>query len=142
MNKRRILALASFLEKLPRKAVEHFDMGSWLHTEGIFFDPKDLTKGCGASACALGWATQMPSMRKLGLRLYEGRPILGTEAGFGAAQALFGLDREQAYYLFDAVGLPDHTYKDETPKQWAKRARRFVASGGEVPQLPQRKEGQ
>jgi hypothetical protein len=138
MNKRRILALALYLEQLPRKYAKRFKMGSWKSTNFAHIcgtETEDLTKSCGTTACALGWATQMPSMRRLGLHYDDGMPRLANgQYGFGAASKLFELTREQAFYLFDQERIGEFELnEDETPKQWAKRARKFVANGGKVP---------
>jgi hypothetical protein len=74
-------------------------------------------------------------MRRLGLHYDDGMPRLANGTyGFGAARKLFELTREQAFYLFDQERIGEFELnEDETPKQWAKRARKFVANGGKVP---------
>lgn len=103
--KRRLLALAAFLESLPP---ERFDYGTWAD---------DRKKGslCGTTACALGWACSMPAFRRQGLRLvwygvfgdaYPSDTVTG-ESGTGAACRVFGLSDAEAAYLF----LPEHNPK-------------------------------
>lgn len=106
--KRRLLKLADFLYELPptRFAYESWVGESW---EG----KPDLS--CGTTACAFGWATTIPSFRKLGLRLKpnrsEGRAHVtlkdfsGWSARFEnaprlAARKIFGLDTDEFEYLF------------------------------------------
>jgi hypothetical protein len=127
MNKRRLYTLIHFMEKLPRKYARRFDMNSWSDS-----DPPDgdlTAPGCATTACAMGWATAVPSFKKLGLRLEHGLPhIGGITGGYTAARKLFDLNDEEANHLFDSP-----TASDLTPKQWAKKARAFIKSGG-VPQ--------
>ena len=71
----------------------------------------DPNLSCGTTACALGWATTIEEFRKLGLYMHgherstsgivalrcpDGDPIYGE----CAAQELFGLTWDEAYYLF------------------------------------------
>lgn len=136
---KRLLALAGFLEKLPRK---RFDYSRW-----VGFDWKrkaDLS--CGTPACALGWATTMPRFRKLGLRLggdgcdvplpfLKGRAHLAvSEVG----EEIFGLDYPEFRYLFCPDSSVGWQFRDShpelsppldqaaTPKQVAKHFRKFV----------------
>jgi hypothetical protein len=139
--KQRLLALAELLETLPRK---RFDYGHWAGDE--WKGEADLS--CGTSACALGWATTMPSLRKLGLRLVKdssgwiavkllsknGTYMNDTEA----AHEVFGVSEKEFQYLFIPsdkyvnITLPElglNTYapgENATPKQVAKHIRKFV----------------
>lgn len=134
VSRARLLKLADFLEKLPRK---RFDYGRWV---GVDWDGKpDLS--CGTTACALGWATTIPSFRRLGLRL---RKLGGTVSVVelenddgqethwsAAAMNVFGLDANEAFYLFlpgfGLAGMKYHSPRhDATAKQVAKHIRRFV----------------
>jgi hypothetical protein len=147
MNKRRLYTLIHFMEKLPRKYARRFDMNSWSDS-----DPPDgdlTAPGCATTACAMGWATAVPSFKKLGLRLEHGLPhIGGITGGYTAARKLFDLNDEEANHLFDSLDEANHLFdspdeadhlfdspaaSDLTPKQWAKKARAFIKSGG-VPQ--------
>lgn len=134
---KRLLLLADFLEKLPRK---RFDYSSWVG-EG-WQGASDLS--CGTTACALGWAAVMPEFRRLGLRLVKGeRDVLGCmvmnhhvlnkktgSEGEDAAIEVFGLTWEQSCFVFN----PSYSYFDAmspdanaTPKQVARHIRKFVA---------------
>lgn len=127
MNKKRLLKLADFLETVPRK---RFDMQTWVGDE--WKGKEDLS--CGTSACAMGWATTIPSFRKLGLRLQRSyvwghSPAYGSRYGLDAAQKFFEIDLQTATLLF----APAKEYKDGsiskiTPKQVAKRIRKVVES--------------
>lgn len=132
-SNKRLLKLADFLEKLPRK---RFDYSTWVGSswEGA----PDLS--CGTTACALGWAATMPEFRRLGLRLEK---PLDREVGYitnrkldalypsVAAVATFGISEEEEQYLFEGKatleGFPDPPSQwDATPKQVAAHIRRFV----------------
>lgn len=120
----RLLKLAEFLEtKVPRK---QFDMRNWVGAS--WKGEKNLS--CGTTACAMGWATTIPSFRRLGLRLNrEGEVRLDPddsvlEDGFEAAERLFSITGFEAYELFSFVD-PDGYERKETPKQVAKRIRDF-----------------
>lgn len=131
---RRLETLATFLEtKVPRK---HFDMGSWVqHTSPAGDRTFVLPKGegltdCGAAACAFGWATTIPAFKRAGLRLKVSRRFNETDVTFGkardflAAQRFFGITEVEAERLFHPWAYAN---RDTTPKQVAKRIRKFVA---------------
>jgi hypothetical protein len=148
INKKRILNLADFVEKLPRN---RFGFASWVgHNWG---GKPDLS--CGTTACALGWATTMPEFSRLGLRLSKqiGVYLLNQpheEADYRlpyiqAADKIFGLAENEAELLFvpgpetddydEEIYYNDNDTKGETqlseaatPQQWAKHARAFVAN--------------
>jgi hypothetical protein len=122
----RLLKLADFLDKLPRRKFDYRLYG-------------EKTK-CGTVACALGWATQMPEFRRLGLKAkwvkdcwaeFRLIPVFYGEMGPGAACPVFGLTEDEAWFLF----MPAATLTADgdrspggnaTPKQVAKHIRRFV----------------
>lgn len=134
----RLLKLAAFLEKLPRK---RFDYASVV---GYDWQGKpDLS--CGTTACAIGWAAAMPQFQKLGLKL-DFDPVYGNsrlEGGvakgkYNPGTAIFEISDDEWDYLFqpgwnltDDAGtdlpLPVAPDADATPKQVAKHIRRFVA---------------
>lgn len=99
----RLELLADLLEKLPKG---RFDYTNWV---GDFWKGKeDLS--CGTTACALGWATTIPELRKLGLRMAKrggnGTVILkrqdpGEESGpLMAAMTVFNINQIDAMWLF------------------------------------------
>ena len=120
MNKRKVETLAKYMDEMPRREWKHFDM-RWFVRKGNGFDGKSVLTGCGTTACALGFATQIPSFRRAGLRLNEGYmpAFLGSD-GLEAAGAFFEPDAWQAHHLFGLFGFID------TPKKWAKYAREFL----------------
>lgn len=133
-SKRRLMALVTLLRKLPRK---RFNYATWVgHNWG---GKADLS--CGTVACALGWATTIPSLRRAGLRLeaystdeegrFDGTPVCGNHSDEDAAAIVFGITSDEAKRLFfpaipwfdsESSGLPD----EATPKQVAKIIERFV----------------
>jgi hypothetical protein len=132
MNKRRLLALARKLDTVP---VERFDISTWV---GMHWQGKpDLS--CGTVACALGWATTIPSFRRLGLRLIEGSVGLTgyvvllkdgykVASNISAAELLFDIDTRTAELLFmpsSYMAISRHV----TPKIVARRIRQLVEKG-------------
>lgn len=120
MNKKRLMKLVEFAEadKIPR---ERFGMGTFISYAPGTADGCTL-KDCGTVGCVLGWATEVPAFKRLGLRFLHGDLVLGHDVGLGAARALFDLDFEQSGALFDSY-LAETI---RTPKQWAKHARKCI----------------
>ena len=119
VSNRRLLKLAAFLEKLPRK---RFEYSYWVGTD--WKGKTDLS--CGTTACALGWATTIPEFRVAGLKLTQrGDPInyRAGATGFSAAQGIFGISWDQAHSLFMPSTEAEHK---ATPKYVARKIRRFV----------------
>lgn len=131
---RRLLKLATFLEKLPRR---RFDYGSWAGTD--WKGSSDLS--CGTTACALGWATTIPAFRRLGLKLVwadDGpdeypypRPVCHQHYSEEAATKVFNLNSEEARFLFLPLEVNSvQNWKSPgnraSPKQVARHIRRFV----------------
>lgn len=124
-GKRRLIKLAEFLEtaELPGK----FDMSEW-HRK----------TDCGTSACALGWATTIPSFRRAGLTL--GPSEVGTisipeydgHADLCAASAFFDIGWFDADNLFRPRDMNDLTGK-RGRKIVARRIRKLVAYSQEQP---------
>lgn len=121
MNKKRLLKWAEFLEtEVPPK---RFDMGVW--------GTGPLSK-CSTAACALGWATAIPSFRRAGLTTLptfdggfavEYRSNDGSTYGASAAEQFFGIRSDDAALITD----PAFYSTPPTPKQVAKRIRKLVA---------------
>lgn len=134
----RLIKVAELLEGL-KKAQFRFN-----HYVGEDWQGKpDLS--CGTTACAFGWATTIPSLRRLGLRLVPGNTFdtgypalkehlnslsyIGEEAIDLAAAKIFGLTAEETAFLF----IPGDVHRgysgldcDATAKQVAKHIRKFV----------------
>lgn len=119
---RRLLLLADFLAKLPP---ERFDYEVWVGRD--WKGAKDLH--CGTTACALGWATAVPELQALGLKLIhnyslaphggwvvnpklgvKGPLYSGDDPSFRAAEVTFGLDPEESIYLFSPDNEPPAEY--------------------------------
>jgi hypothetical protein len=138
MNARRLLLLADFLEKLPRK---RFYYGSWVGED--WKGKQDLS--CGTTACALGWAATLPSLRRAGLELRMSKHQNGYVAFRGmrgnrfepghhqslcAAAKVFAISLDDANQLF-AAPYPSRLDDDATPKQVARHIRKFVKEGSQ-----------
>ena len=141
---RRLLLLADHLDTLPKK---RFYYGSWVGDD--WKGKADLS--CGTTACALGWATTIPSFRRLGLRMTSRRPpsyadlvagadldgyvtAPGCSRSLSAAQDIFKLSYIEAEFLFIPGGKLDSfpaiqaaPANGATAKQVARHIRRFVA---------------
>jgi hypothetical protein len=111
-QRRNVETLARFLERhVPRRKLNM-----------QFFE--DIIAGCGTVCCALGWAVKVPTLRKHGLGQdkdpREFRPTLnGREIDpLDLAREAFGRDSWEALFTTHLGRI--------TPKQWAKRARRWL----------------
>jgi hypothetical protein len=104
VGNRRLLKLAELLESLPP---ERFDFSQYV---GDDYSGKSAQL-CGSTACALGWATTMPNLRRLGLRLGRTlgsycpvmtRPTAVRHYGHPdrVGAELFGLDPKDVLLLF------------------------------------------
>lgn len=107
--KRRLLQLVDKLRKLP---VKRFNYSTWVGKD--WAGASDLS--CGTTACALGWATTIPALRRAGLRLghLPGEDIdsfqpfaphmLGDTPSYDSAEyaaaEVFGLSLDEYEYLF------------------------------------------
>lgn len=121
---KRILKLADFMEKLPRK---RFNFAVFV---GENWQGKpDLS--CGTYACAAGWATTLPLFRKLGLVLdqFDNRVHLDNiSSTYESLGEVFGTSFGVTDRLFFPDNYEQSRLKDSaTPKQWARHARKIVA---------------
>jgi len=150
MNKRRLLKLAEFLEKLPRK---RFNYRRWVG--GDWGGAKDLS--CGTNACALGWATTIPTLRRAGLRLepyasnasktwgggyvtlaqptqrFRSLRSYGIGESIAAGAVAFDLTDVESMFLFSPFSRwspPVVPHGNATPKQVARHICKFVERGG------------
>lgn len=117
MNKKRLLKLADFLEKLPRKL---FDIG--IIREGTHTNLEEAME-CGTKACAVGWCpTVFPRLCKV----KESQIVSTTKRNlknFALARNLFDLNHVESAYLFTSNS-------DYSAKMTARRIRAFVERGG------------
>lgn len=125
-SKRRLMALAKLLRGLPRR---RFYYACWV---GLNWEGK-ANLSCGTSACALGWATTMPALRREGLRLVRssrgGIVRLGSREGIHAGARAFGISAREATFLFIPGQLMDGQWapwSGATNKEVAKHIESFV----------------
>lgn len=122
---RRLEKLCDLLENLPRK---RFDYSHWVGED--WQGKPDLS--CGTTACALGWATTIPSLRRLGLRLYKAedqsdQSEVQLNGKYESGQEVFGDD---TYGLFQPECPTVAGYSPgakATPKAVAKHIRKYIA---------------
>ena len=131
---RRLLKLAAFLDTVPPS---RFDYNQWVGEDWR----GDPALSCGTSACALGWATTMPTFRRLGLALRRVHG-LGTaevvmprvrvprtfDRSFTTGAKLFGISYDESRYLFSTLGDARKAWEVWTPNDVAEKIRRFVAA--------------
>lgn len=128
---RRLTKLADYMERLPKSAGRHFNMGSWFAHEGLHdhgLSPKQtITKRelslCGTTACALGWAATCPAFQRLGLGLRADDTVLlnGRVRDFPEiSRKVFDFDYSEGF-----EDLFIYMYAD-TPKEWAEKCRKFL----------------
>lgn len=125
--KNRLLRLADLVE-------EHEDRFDWSMWVGDDWEGKaDLS--CGTTACAMGWATTVPSLRREGLHLdKQGFPMMRNGEH---PRVLFGLTHEEYKAIFQGFTPvmadvpfyldPSRPMQKVTAKEWAKACRDFVA---------------
>lgn len=143
---KRLLELADTLDTIPRK---RFDFAVWVGDD--WQGAPDLS--CGTTACALGWATTIPSLKRAGLRLkrdngnrwsasdpwmHYGHVVTpNTDDSMRAAMEVFAITYDDAELLFSPSDpCYDHPKwygkkileENATPKQVASLIRRFVAA--------------
>lgn len=97
MNKKRLRILRDFLRRHADELA--IDMGCW--ADGI----RDGRPACGSAACAIGWASTIPSFRRDGFRLRDMTgemvmPIYGDARNWAAVERFFDVDVETANYMF------------------------------------------
>lgn len=120
VGNKRLLKLAAFLRTVPKKKFDYAQVISRT-AEGVY----DLS--CGSTGCALGWASAIPSFRRLGFRsTRHGRVFLKEDPGqawYPAVGAVFfGMSIDEASQLFS----PEDSEFNATPKYVAKKIERFV----------------
>lgn len=130
MQKKKLLKLADFLDKLPRKK---FDMSSFI------IKPNDgcnkISLKCKATACAFGWCPVVFPKSGFSIKVYDKRDksdtvvydvVYKNKTNCHAAALFFNITFDESMDLF----IPTHIVEGETPKQAAKRIRQFVKSDG------------
>lgn len=116
---------------------EQFNYRQWVGKD--WQGKSDLS--CGTKACALGWATTIPSLRKCGLRLQLGQTNSWGEKTWGTvvnikdtsvddpfeiAEKIFALTYEQSEHLFAPSLDSDVDESNFTARQVADKIEMFV----------------
>ncbi len=128
ITKKQFLTTRDKLLELARFLVEEvkpgwFNLASWA-------EPGFPKKKCGTTACSVGWATVC--FPKCGLKLYsDGNETLGlryrvddvVHLGFAAAAQFFGIDWNDAFWLFDPNS---YRYPHNKRKNVAKRLKEIA----------------
>lgn len=118
VGEERLLTLAKFLRE--QVDPKHFCINSFCD-----FRNNKTIKECGSTACALGWATQIPAFRATGFKqvsAHDFMPKFVSQYGFNAARVFFQLSPEDVIYLFSAI-----TPHLKTAKQVARAIEQLVA---------------
>lgn len=124
-----LIILAEKLETIPK---ERFNYNVWVGEN--WGGRVDLS--CGTTACAMGWATTIPALRKLGLRmsrtefiprvdldLYNNPSMRFMDSGvYSASLLIFALSRPEHRLVF----LPEGGDIKMTPGNVAIRIRKLV----------------
>lgn len=128
LAKRRLTKLIQFMEKLPKEADKHFKMDWWVmhndtaHVNGAHGLDEGVTVSkllsCGTAACAAGWAATIPSFRRAGFVMEDRGGELSPAI---EPSQFFDITHVQEVDLFGSF------VSVNTPKQWAKRARKLVS---------------
>lgn len=106
-NLKRLRILAEWLKKVPP---ERFDLGWWFIGPSPWGAPSLSLEDddCGTTACAVGWGSACPALRRAGLTLNtRAVPSFEGETGFDAVERFFRLSEEQACHLFNDGDYPD-----------------------------------
>jgi len=137
----RLLTLvADKLDVVSTTMPEHrFNFSNWVGKDWL--GKEDLS--CGTSACAIGFATTIPELRDLGLRLFKTETQWNHEIGIlhpdgtsskGANHVamLFGLDDEEFNYLFIPSDQQGEEEVEENDVRYGSRTPGPRASAREV----------
>jgi hypothetical protein len=143
MNKRRLLKLAALLiADAKNKKGSRFDLESWAsNMDGNRMPQPSKFKvlDCNTSACAVGLACLSGAFKRSGLSWRSHKednniiPIFKGQEGFGAVEEFFGIDFQEAEWLFVVHSYDGPTMGAAGERAVANRIRRFVA-GKESPQ--------
>jgi hypothetical protein len=116
-QRRAMFTIRNMLLRFEETKEKHFDLGVWR-----------AKHNCKTSACAIGWACRLPSIKKLGLQMVCSEPSVepfNISSGFPAIRYALGLTYEEARHFFAAS-----TYKNtSTPTVVAKRIDHWLKTG-------------
>lgn len=127
MNAKNLLILANFLETV--------SANRWNYAT-ILSSCRGVRRGvlaCDATACAIGWGTQVPELQAAGLHMKRIYGHADTFLLFNRARRAFELSKDEATYLFiprDAVGATGPLDATATVHRVAAHIRAFVERGG------------
>jgi len=126
--KNRLLKLADFLDKLPKKLfnIETITNCDGAAREALPYALEHPRRNCGTAACAMGWSPacfprQIEWTERDGIGMKDG----SSRYWWGTAKKFFGLTDEEINYLFTG----DFYEYQVSPKKVAKTIRKFVADG-------------
>lgn len=143
-GRRRLMALGDYVKKRGRvrKWRKFFDMTYWF--TGFYLLPNlengksvPVNGGCGAAACMLGHAVNVPSLKRVGVgNVYDEHfrniefTLHGDEiAATDLCRQVFGINAKRVDQIFTADGynIDDYyEFKKVTPAQAVKQLRRVV----------------
>ena len=139
-----LLKLAALLEKHRDNGVR-FDLSKWYQKSywphlrvGDPLYKKD-PDWCGTQACACGLAALNPAFKKAGFReensvIIFTDPVDGYEyEAWAAVRHFFGIEYDEAEYLFSSASYTGKTYGAAAARKVAKRIRAFVKRGNIIP---------
>lgn len=141
-NLRRLRLLSYYLKSVPE---EHFNLSIWVSVgDGRLVNGQLKVIAKNTSACAIGWATQIPEFIKEGFRLSHVEinkifisnisPTYQNERGFTAVENFFGLTLDESLNLFNARHynyssfFNGHHYDKTLVKTVARRIDKFIAN--------------
>lgn len=122
----------------------------YTYSMGFYEVQRSYTPECGTAACALGWASTIPELSLFLVRKHPWSPSVdvlhlpgahtasalfttgvlireGLSINMSAGMDAFGIDREEAQYLFDPVPGKDRPCVIERLELLAKRYEKSVA---------------
>lgn len=120
MNRKRLIKIADFLENEVES--RWFNIHIWA-SRGF------RERKCGSAACVLGWTTAAfpRSGVRLSKRFGELRFIFGRKSEYEAGAAFYGIDSDDALYLFAPGSYP---HRGRGRMAVIRRLRSFVKRGG------------
>jgi len=140
-NLRRLRLLSYYLKSVPE---EHFNLCSWINlSTGRLVNGQLKVIAKNTTACAIGWATQIPEFIKEGFKLdhavinkifiYNISPTYKNERGYVAVENFFGLTLDESLNLFNSRHynyssfFNDHHYNKTLVKTVIRRIDKFIA---------------
>lgn len=142
MHVDRLEKLATFLETVDPA---RFDYTQWFSDsyseESTCANLNPLEHKCGSLGCAMGWASTIPEFQALGLRSAGDTVYFNGRYGFGAAEKFFGLEYDEANFLFcPDVSSSSASFDwrspgdDSTPAEVAGHIRSFLSVKNDLKQ--------